>query len=251
MTASEGRSGFSEGAAVAIASVMLMIGLAGLMVWRVTIAPVAAPPVESGADGEAQRRRVEELQGQLQAAETAAADLGSQLSGVKAQLHDAEAQRLDALANADEADQAERSRARALAAENERMKAQIADLVRQNQALETRVAVLSDATAEAAATPPEALPTATVDGHSVSAKVLHNVRVVDANEELDYVVLDAGKQDGVRAGMVFHVMDGDQVVAKLRAADVRDDLTGATVEDVTSDRYPQPSDRVILRQYSD
>ena len=83
----------------------------------------------------------------------------------------------------------------------------------------------------------------------MSTKVLHNVRVVDANEDLEYVVLDAGKQDGVRVGMVFHVMDGDEVVATLRAADVRDDLTGSTVEEVVaSNRYPRPSDRVILGQ---
>lgn len=242
MTGAGRRSGFSEGVAVAVASVVLVLGLIGLMAWQV-VTRDSVPASEPGQDAEA-----------LTVAEVTIAGLREEVRGLKAQLRDAEGARLAAETAASSADQAAMA-VLEVTAEKEQLEALVAELVRRNEELEAAETapatepVMEDGVVEA----PVELPATVGDGHNVSTKVLHNVRVVDANKDLEYVVLNAGKQDGVRVGMVFHVMDGeDQVVATLRAADVRDDLTGSTVEDVVAaGRYPQPSDRVILGQNSD
>ena len=75
-----------------------------------------------------------------------------------------------------------------------------------------------------------------------------SIRVVEVNEELNLVVLDAGRFAGVRPGMVFAVVRDRTVVARVRAVDVRDRLTGATIESKQADGNPRRQDRVIVAQ---
>jgi len=94
------------------------------------------------------------------------------------------------------------------------------------------------------------------DRNTVDSRLISNVRVVDANEGLDYVVLDVGKKHGVRPGMLFKLMDGEAVIGQLRARHIREEFTGAAVESLsavpwwvrpfTADRFPAAGDRVIL-----
>lgn len=85
------------------------------------------------------------------------------------------------------------------------------------------------------------------DPNEIDGKVMSGVRVVDADEKLNYVVLDVGKEDGVRPQMVFKVLHGDQVTATLRVKDVRSELTGTDVEELSGDgSFPQTGDRVVL-----
>ena len=57
-------------------------------------------------------------------------------------------------------------------------------------------------------------------------------RIVAVNPQLRVVVLDVGAQQGVRIGMPFEVVRGEQVVARLRAIEVRPRICGALIEQV-------------------
>ena len=81
---------------------------------------------------------------------------------------------------------------------------------------------------------------------AVALAALSRARVVDVNEDLGYVVFDAGSRDGIRAGMVLSVVRDDKVVARVRASDVKEKLTGASVEETEAGSYPQAGDRMVL-----
>ncbi len=70
-------------------------------------------------------------------------------------------------------------------------------------------------------------------------------RVRDVNRELNVVVLEAGAVDGVRPGMEYRVARDGRTVARVRIVDVRDRLSGATIEDVRSGETPQPGDQAL------
>lgn len=70
------------------------------------------------------------------------------------------------------------------------------------------------------------------------------VRVSDTSRELRMVVLDEGAAQGVRPGMVFSVLRGDRVIARVRTVDVRRNVSGAVVEE-RDGVMPERGDRVI------
>ena len=72
------------------------------------------------------------------------------------------------------------------------------------------------------------------------------VRLLDVSEPLGMVVVDAGRKDGVRPGMVFNVTRGQQNVARVRIADVRDAISGAVIEEVRLGGFPEKGDHVVL-----
>lgn len=250
MTNPSGR-GLSEGAAVVVASLVMVLGLTGVMVWQVRTAdPVVF--AESGPDPEVEALQAERdgLESSVKKAASEAAVLRDEVGKLKGRIRDVEAERLDAKARGELAAESSRNQVRELEDEVARVRKQAQDAVSRAKALEAQVEVLSDATVEAAGSSEMPRPVASVaDG--VSDRVLTSVRVVDSNEELNYVVLDAGTQDGVRPGMIFHVMDGDTVAAKLRTMDVRDSLSGAAVDELVSGAFPTENDRAVLRQYAD
>jgi len=133
----------------------------------------------------------------------------------------------------------------ALTAEKEQLSTEVRDL--QSKVLQLVDALESEPPPERAA-PPEA-PAAVPAGpgpNEVSQRALNAARVVDANEPLRYVVLDVGSAQGVRPGMQFSVLEGDEVLAQLRVEDVRETLSGAVVEPVPGARFPAPNDRAIV-----
>jgi hypothetical protein len=69
--------------------------------------------------------------------------------------------------------------------------------------------------------------------------------VVEANAEMDLVVLDAGSRDGVRAGMRVSVLRRDAVIARAKVVDVRETISGALVEKVEKD-FPKAGDRAVV-----
>ena len=75
---------------------------------------------------------------------------------------------------------------------------------------------------------------------------LSRARVVDVSEDLGYVVFDAGSSAGLRPGMVLNVVRDDQVVARVRASEVKENLTGASVEETEAGAFPQAGDRMVL-----
>jgi hypothetical protein len=80
----------------------------------------------------------------------------------------------------------------------------------------------------------------------VMLAALNRARIVDVSEDLGYVVFDAGARDGIRAGMVLSVVRDDRVIARVRASDVKEKLTGASVEETEAGSFPQAGDRMVL-----
>jgi hypothetical protein len=68
---------------------------------------------------------------------------------------------------------------------------------------------------------------------------------------LGYVAFDAGSRDGLRAGMVLNVVRGETVIARVRVTDVKEKVTGATVEATSEGVFPEAGDRVVLGRSRD
>lgn len=137
--------------------------------------------------------------------------------------------------------------------EQDTLRRELNAALQDRRALEDRVKVLSDA-AQAAAQGRSNEPVMVEDElppgrmtTDVALRVLHDVRVVEVNRPLAYVVLDVGESHGVKAGMMFNVMDGNRVIAKAKTIDVRPEMSGASVDQIV-ERFPSPNDRAILRR---
>jgi len=242
------RKGVSERDAVIVSSLILLLGLVAIMILQAWVIPRSVV-VPKGAEPKVLAAKLERVEGQLVQMRQVDASIG--------QLHeDVEVIRrrlVDIQASQAIMQQAHVENAGVMRDEHDRFLLQIEELHSHSALLESRIVELSEPRVEAAPSsdadseaPPQVL-----DRFDVSDKLLHDVRIVDASRELEYVVLDVGEKDGVRPGMIFHVMDGDQVMASLRVVHVRDTLTGAKAEEIHGERFPEASDRVILRQYLD
>jgi len=60
---------------------------------------------------------------------------------------------------------------------------------------------------------------------------LMDARVLSVKDQWSFVVANIGEQHGVKIGMPFRVMHGDQKIATLRVVDVRQRICGAVIED--------------------
>jgi hypothetical protein len=122
--------------------------------------------------------------------------------------------------------------------------------------LERRVAYLAAALAEARAEV-DALKArldgegfegaAGVDSRAPGSAALRerDYRILDVNEELGMVVLDGGRRDGLRPGLMFSVFRGDQAVATVRVVEVRTAIAGAVIH--RSERGgPGVRDRAVI-----
>ncbi len=90
-------------------------------------------------------------------------------------------------------------------------------------------------------------------GTAADADVLmrEEIRIVDVNPALRMVVLNAGAAKGMKPGMAFTVLRGEQVVAGLRVVDVREHVSGAVMEKVKRGRWPEKGDRIVPRRTTD
>jgi hypothetical protein len=75
---------------------------------------------------------------------------------------------------------------------------------------------------------------------------LSNGQLVHLNAELGVVVINLGKAQGVQPGMPFRVLQGDLVVGRLKAYQVREQLSAALVEKVEEGRQLKVGDRVAV-----
>jgi hypothetical protein len=70
-------------------------------------------------------------------------------------------------------------------------------------------------------------------------------RILDVNKELGMVVLDGGRQDGLKPGVRFAVIQKDRAVATVRVVDVRSAVAGAVIQ--KADRaFPRVQDRAVV-----
>jgi len=74
---------------------------------------------------------------------------------------------------------------------------------------------------------------------------LDGVKIIEINPALGMVVLDAGSERGLRVSQRFQVLRGDQSIAVIRTAEVREQITGAVVEQSQKGQFPEKGDRVI------
>lgn len=84
------------------------------------------------------------------------------------------------------------------------------------------------------------------DGSRRSDVSIVDAAVLDVNEELNLVVLNAGSDVGLRSGMRFVIVRDGKAVANAEARDVRSRITGAVVQDVRAGQYPVPGDRASI-----
>ena len=63
---------------------------------------------------------------------------------------------------------------------------------------------------------------------------LSNGQVISVKEEYSLIVANLGSQQGVKIGMPFQVVRGNHLVARARVVDVREHISGAVVEEYSS-----------------
>lgn len=137
----------------------------------------------------------------------------------------------------------DRLAARALAIENEQLRAAVARLEEKQAELTVS---LAEALAELdlararEAQAPAATPRRATDGVRAG-----EVKVLDVNPALRMVVLDAGRAAGVEPGVVFAVVREGRTVARLRVVDVRERIAGAVLDGATQVTL-QRGDRAVL-----
>ena len=70
-------------------------------------------------------------------------------------------------------------------------------------------------------------------------------RILDVNEELGMVILDGGRQDGLKPGLLFAVVGQGRAMTKVRIVDVRTAVAGAVVQEMGVG-FPKVHDRAVL-----
>ena len=65
---------------------------------------------------------------------------------------------------------------------------------------------------------------------------LNDGAVIRTNEELSLIVANIGEKQGVKVGMPFQILRNDHIVGMVRVVDVRDRITGAVIQDLTSEK---------------
>ncbi len=75
---------------------------------------------------------------------------------------------------------------------------------------------------------PEAVPGAAVPS------TLTDGMVISLKEDLNLVVANIGRRQGVRVGMPFQVLRGDDLVGSVRIVDVREQISGAVIQDLSA-----------------
>lgn len=75
---------------------------------------------------------------------------------------------------------------------------------------------------------------------------LQDAMVVSIEEKLALVVANVGTRHGVKVGMPFQVLHGDNVVGTVRVVDVRESIAGAVIQDLSEKTRIQLRDRLRI-----
>jgi hypothetical protein len=80
-----------------------------------------------------------------------------------------------------------------------------------------------------------ASPPGAVEAAAVSATLTDGM-VISIKDELSLVVANVGQKQGVKVGMPFQVIRGDQLIGTVRVVDARDKIAGAVIQNLTSEK---------------
>ena len=244
------RFAISEGLAVLVAAFVAL----GVVAMFFALRPEAAEDSGAAAAMATLEEERDRLQGDLERvgrelAAAVSAARGEEAEACRKELEEAEGRRLEEQARLElKMEELARDRDRWIG-ERDALRIELNAALAEKRALTEQVRVLSDAAPEAPAAVEGDVPSPVRMTADIALRVMHDVRVTEVNRQLAYVVLDVGADQGVKAGMVFSVMDGDRVIANATVADVRPELSGAVVDQVVV-RFPNPDDRAILRRES-
>lgn len=81
--------------------------------------------------------------------------------------------------------------------------------------------------------------------HGSELVVKKEYLILDVNKELGMVILNGGRQDGVKPGLMFNVIKGDKSVTTVRVVDARATIAGALVQN-GSREWPKVQDRAVV-----
>ncbi|MDZ4816492.1 MAG: hypothetical protein SGI71_09535 [Verrucomicrobiota bacterium] len=82
--------------------------------------------------------------------------------------------------------------------------------------------------------------------NSTVEATLQSAEVIDINSRLSLVVINIGRQHGVKDKMPFHILRKDRVIGQVRIVDVRDKLSGATIVRIKKNEKFLIGDRVKI-----
>lgn len=83
---------------------------------------------------------------------------------------------------------------------------------------------------------------------NVDTAALHKAKVAEFRKQLSLVVLNVGRDHGVRAGMPFEITRDNKLVATVYVVEVRDRICGALIERMDERNPVKEDDRAILRK---
>ncbi len=70
---------------------------------------------------------------------------------------------------------------------------------------------------------------------------------ISVKEELSLVVINLGSKQGVKVGMPFRAIRGDNVIGTVQVVDVREKIAGAVIQNLSSERDPiKVGDRLVV-----
>ena len=80
------------------------------------------------------------------------------------------------------------------------------------------------------------LPSSSAQEATAIPATIMDAMVISIKEEWSLVVINVGKKQGVKIGMPFKVIRGDAMIGLVRVVNVRDEISGAVIQDLDSDK---------------
>jgi len=67
---------------------------------------------------------------------------------------------------------------------------------------------------------------------------LVNAKIIDIQESTELIVANVGASNGVKLGMTFSILRDNKIIASAYVIDVREKISGATIQNLTSESMP-------------
>lgn len=138
--------------------------------------------------------------------------------------------------------------------ENQRLVSQVTNLTRQVMLLELKLAETRVQLDMGIAGTVERAPVGSPKAMAVAPEVMSDparLQVVDVNREMMVAVVSGGIRSGMKPGMRFSVVRGNDVLAVIRISDVRERIAGGLIEWNERMPFPEAGDRLVLRSTQD